>query len=157
MKLELKGNARMAVALGLVAPALFSIPSRSVVAQVSNPLLVVINPRNLAGAALNRAEVKNILLGNKTSWPNGEQIPVIFGPPGDSDRAVVLKEIAGMNEAVFTRRQLQASFAGGAPVMVTEVKSGAEVKAALRTSPLAVGFMHKSQVDDSVRVVFALE
>jgi hypothetical protein len=144
-------------AFGLIALLLLPLQCRPVAAQAGDPLLVVINPRNLAGAALNLAEVKNILLGSKATWPSGDQIALILGPPGDNDRAEVMKDIGGINESVFTRRQLQASFTGGTPVVVREVKSAPEVKAALKTSPLAVGFLHKNEVDSSVKVLFAVQ
>lgn len=126
-------------------------------AQDANTLVVVVNKSNSAASALNKTEIKKILLGDKLQWPNGGQIAVIFEPPGNADRTAVLQAFCGMSEAVFTRRQLQASFSGGTPVVIREVQSAAEVKAALKTSPLAVGFLQKKDVDDSIRVVMPVE
>jgi ABC-type phosphate transport system substrate-binding protein len=141
----------------LLALVLLCISSGRAIGQDANALVVVVNKSNAEAAGLNKAEMKKILLGDKSSWSNGSQIAVILKPPGDSDRATVLQVICQINEGVFTRRQLQASFSGGTPVVIREVRSAAETKSALKTSPFAVGFLHKNEVDDSVRVVFALE
>jgi ABC-type phosphate transport system substrate-binding protein len=152
---RMRGNALPV--LVLLAAMLVPVPLRRAGAQTGDSLVVVINPRNLAAATLSKGELKAILLGDKTNWANGAQIPVILGPPGDGDRAAVLKKVSNLDESVFQRRQLQASFSGGTPVMVREVRSAEEVKAALRTSPLAVGFLHKKDVDGTVKAVFEVE
>jgi ABC-type phosphate transport system substrate-binding protein len=141
----------------LATPILWCVSSGPLGAQSADALMVVVSPRNLAGGTLNKADFKKILMGDTTSWPNGSQIPVIMGPPGDADRTAVLKKVCNMDESLFTRRQMQASFSGGTPVVVREVRSAAEVKAALRGTPLGIGFLHKRDVDDSVKVVFAVE
>jgi hypothetical protein len=147
----------MAVLATMLLVAAWCISPARAVAQAGDELLVVVSPRNMAAAGLNKAEVKKILMGDTITWPNGSQIPVIMGPPGDPDRVAALKKICNMDESLFTRRQMQASFSGGSPVVVREVRSAAEVKAALRGTPLGIAFLHKRDVDDSVKVVFAVE
>jgi len=141
----------------LATPILWCVSSGPLGAQSSDALMVVVSPRNMAAVGLNKADVKKILMGDTITWSNGSQIPIIMGPPGDADRTALLKKICNMDESLFTRRQMQASFSGGTPVVVREVRSAAEVKAALRGTPLGIGFLHKRDVDDSVKVVFAVE
>ncbi len=154
---RLKMRGKCLPMLALLVPVLVCVPGRHAGAQAGDPLMVVVNPRNMVGTVLKKADLKSILLGDKTTWSNGSQIPVILGPPGDGDRNVVLKKVGNIDEGIFTRRQMQASFSGGVPVMVREVRSASEVKAALKSSPLAVGFLHKRDVDDSVKAVFEVE
>jgi ABC-type phosphate transport system substrate-binding protein len=153
----ISGNQRWLYIEALFALALLCIVSGRAIGQAANALVVVVNKSNAEASALNKAEMKKILLGDKSSWSNGSQIAVILKPPGDSDRTAVLQAICQMNEGVFTRRQLQASFSGGTPVVIREVRSAIETKSALKSSPWAVGFLHKSEVDDSVKALFALE
>ena len=131
--------------------------SSPLAAQASDPLMVVVSLKNTPGESLNKASVKKILLGDITNWPDGSQIPVIMGPPGDSDRAAALKALCSLNESLFTRRQLQASFSGGTPVVIREVQSPAEMKSALRSNPMGIGFLHKRDIDGTVKALFAVE
>jgi len=141
----------------LFTQILLSSLSTPLAAQSPDPLMVVVSPRNTIGESLNKGSMKKVLMGDTTTWPDGSQIPVIMGPPGDIDRAAVLKALCNMNESLFTRRQLQASFTGGVPVVVREVQSAAEVKAALRSNPMGIAFLHKKDIDATVKVVFVVE
>jgi hypothetical protein len=154
--MKLEARRRLPGAAVLVAFLLFALAERTN-GQDAETLLVVVNKYNSAAAELNKAAMKKILLGDKAQWQNGAQIAVIFRPPGDADRAAVLHTFCNIDEGVFTRRQMQASFSGGAPVVVREVQSPMEVKSALKSSPWAVGFLHKKDLDDSVKVVMPVE
>ena len=82
---------------------------------------------------------------------------VVLTPAGSSDRAAVLKKVCGMSESAFTRYQMQAAFTGQTATAVHEAASVAAIKSAVKANPGAVGFLHKSQVDESVQSVLVLE
>jgi ABC-type phosphate transport system substrate-binding protein len=127
------------------------------VAQEGNPLMVIVSKANAGVSSLNRTDLKKILLGDKTAWPNGSKIAVILNSPGSPDRLLVLRTFCGMSESEFTRHQMQVGFAGGTPAVIKDVETAAQLKAALRITPGAIGFAHEKDVDDSMKVVLAVD
>jgi len=68
----------------------------------------------------------------------------------------VLKKVCGMTESVYTRTQMQASFTGKTAATIRQVPITPAVKFAVKASPGAFGFIHKSSVDDSVKIVLTV-
>jgi len=163
LRLDLKRVGRQRIerafawVLLLLLPAAAGVLSPPLAGQAADPLMVVVNPRNAAAVSMSKSELKKILLGDQTNWPNGSAIVLVLPAAGNPDRTRVLHVYCDMDEKVFTRRQLQASFTGGTPVAIKEAGSAAEVKGAVRANSTAVGFLHKHDVDESVKAVFAVE
>jgi ABC-type phosphate transport system substrate-binding protein len=129
---------------------------RLALSQSPNEIVVVVNKANKSADGLNRFIAKRVLLGGMRNWVNGNKITVVLPPAGNPDRAAVLKSLAGMNESEFTRFQLQASFTGGSPTDIHEA-SAAAAAAYIRANAGSIGFLRRSEVNDSVKVILVLD
>ena len=130
---------------------------RSAHAQDSDALVMVVNKANAAAAGMTLGEARKLVLGEISGWRNGTKVVVVLTPAGSNDRVAVLKKVCGMSEAAFTRYQMQAAFTGQTAAAVHEAASVAAVKSVVKANPGAVGFLHKSQIDESVQSVLVLE
>jgi hypothetical protein len=128
-----------------------------VVAQNVNLLVMVANKGNASVFKMNKSDAKKLLLGQITSWPNGGRVVVVLGNVGSVDRAAVLQKICGMNEAEYTRHNLQATFMGDTVASVIQADSPAAVRGLVKSNPGAVGFLRQSEVDDNVKAVWPVE
>jgi ABC-type phosphate transport system substrate-binding protein len=150
-------NAASVLALAIwLAPwsATADLPLR---AQTADVLVMVANKSNTAASKMNKSEVKKLILGETTTWPGGEKVKVVMGGVGSVDRTAVLQRVCGMSEAEYTRHNLQASFMGETAAPVYQAASAAAVKNFVRANPGAVGFLHESEVDNSVKAVWSVQ
>jgi ABC-type phosphate transport system substrate-binding protein len=145
------------LALTLGCGIWFSSQIRPVQAQGADALVVVVNKGNPAATGMSLADVKKMVLGEVGTWHNGSKVVVVLKPAGNSDRVAVLKKVCGMSEAIYTRYEMQASFTGQTSAVVNVASSDAAVKATVKANPGALGFLLKSQVDDSVKAVLTLD
>jgi ABC-type phosphate transport system substrate-binding protein len=127
-----------------------------VVAQKIDPLLMVANKGNASVSNLNRSDAKRLLLGETTSWPNGQKVVVVLGTVGSANRTAVLQKVCGMSEAEYTRHNLQATFMGDTVASVVEAPSAAAVRSYVKANPGAVGFLRESEVDENVKAVWSV-
>jgi ABC-type phosphate transport system substrate-binding protein len=128
-----------------------------VAAQKVDSLVMVANKSNTAASKMNKSDAKKLLLGQTSSWPGGGRVTVVLRNVGSADRAAVLQKVCGMNEAEYTRHNLQATFMGETVASVIQVDSAAAVRSFLRANPGAVGFLRQSEMDDNVKAVWSLE
>lgn len=128
-----------------------------VAAQRVDPLVMVANKSNAAVSKMNKSDAKKLLLGQITSWPNGGRVVVVLGNVGSVDRTAVLQKICGMNEAEYTRHNLQATFMGETVASVIQADSAAAVRSFVRVNPGAVGFLRQSDLDDNVKAVWSVD
>jgi ABC-type phosphate transport system substrate-binding protein len=128
-----------------------------VVAQRVDLLVMVANKSNASVFKMNKSDAKKLLLGQITSWPNGGRVVVVLGNVGSVDRSAVLQKICGMNEAEYTRHNLQATFMGDTVASVIQADSAAAVRGLVKSNPGAVGFLHQSEVDDNVKAVWPVD
>jgi ABC-type phosphate transport system substrate-binding protein len=125
-------------------------------AQESEPLVMVVNKGNSGASGMNLGEARKLVLGDTSGWKNGAKVLVVLSPAGSAERATVLKKVCGMSEAAYTRYEMQAAFTGQTAATVHEAPSDAAIKSLVKSNPGAVGFVHKSQVDESVQAVLEL-
>jgi ABC-type phosphate transport system substrate-binding protein len=124
-------------------------------AQTADSLVMVVNPANVSGD-ISFGDARKLLVGETGSWHNGAKVTIVLQPAGSPDRALILKKVCGMNEASYTRLQLQASFTGQTAATIHEAASDAAVKSFVKANPGAVGFLPKAEVDASVKSVLSL-
>jgi ABC-type phosphate transport system substrate-binding protein len=132
-------------------------PDRRAWAQGADLLVMVVNKSNTAVPEMTKSDAKKLLLGEKTTWPNGGRVLVVLKPAGSADRAAVLEKICGMSEAEYTRYNLQAEFMGGTAAWVHQAASAVAVRSFVEANPGAVGFLRKSEVDDNLKAVWSLK
>jgi ABC-type phosphate transport system substrate-binding protein len=145
----------LALIVGLAGLSLDA--NRQGLAQKADPLVMVVNKSNTAASDMTKIIARKLMLGETTSWPNGGKVVVVLRPVGNSDRATVLGKLCGMSEAEFTRHNLQAMFVGETVASVQQGATAAAVRSFVKGNPGAVGFVHMSEVDDNVKVVWTLE
>jgi len=130
------------------------VPAR---AQAADVLVMVANNSNSAAAGMSLGEARKLLLGETSDWRTGAKVVVVLKPAGSPDRAAVLKKVCGMTETTYTRYELQASFTGQTIATVNVATTDAAVKATVKANAGAIGFLHKSDVDASVKPVLTLD
>jgi ABC-type phosphate transport system substrate-binding protein len=126
-------------------------------AQNADPLVMVANKSNDAVSGMSKIIAKKLLLGETTTWPNGVKVVVVLRPVGSGDRVTILAKVCGMSEAEYTRHNLQAMFMGETVSSVHQESSEAAVRSFVKANRGAVGFAHKSEVDDNLKVVWTLQ
>jgi len=125
--------------------------------QATDVLIMVVNNANTAASNMSIREARKLLLGETSDWRTGAKVVVVLKPVGSPDRATVLKKICGMTETIYTRYEMQASFTGQTVATVNIASSDAAVKATVKANVGAIGFLHKSEIDASVKSVLMLE
>ena len=128
-----------------------------VAAQKVDPLVMVANKANTATSKMSKSDVKKLLLGQTANWPNGRKVTVVLANVGSADRTAILQRVCGMNEAEYTRHNLQATFMGETAASVIQADSPGAVRSLVKGNPGAVGFLHQNEVDDTVRAVWSVE
>jgi len=130
---------------------------RPAIGQAADPFVMVANKNNSAVSAMSKATARKLLLGEVATWPNGGNVIVVLKAVGSIERAAVLSKVCGMSEAEFTRHNLQAMFMNQPVAAVQQVASASAVKSFVKANPGAVGFLHKSETDENVKVIWTLE
>jgi phosphate transport system substrate-binding protein len=151
------------VVVALIALALLSIgtPSRAAADDVA----VIVNKSNPVDN-LTMDQLRKIVLGQQTTWPDEGKIAVLMTTPGQPERDATLRIVCGMSETSFRLHFTHASFAKGvagfhgpkwSPPAVAEpptvVGSGVQLRQSVAGAVHAVGFIKASQLDDSVKVI----
>ncbi|PLX81939.1 MAG: ABC transporter substrate-binding protein [Desulfuromonas sp.] len=112
---------------------------------------VVINHRENPVSTLSAQEAKNIFLGKKSTWPEGEAITVFLqgqtAVNGSFTRGVVKKT----PEQFFTYwRKALFSGTGIPPKCLAEDRA---MKKSVASTPGAIGYISPEALDDTVKVV----
>jgi phosphate transport system substrate-binding protein len=136
--------------LVLIATALLGVGAAS--QPAADDVAVIVNKSNPA-AGLAMIELRKIVLGQETKWPDGKQIVVLMTRPGQPERDSTLKIVCGMTETDFTLHFMHASFNGGTADPPKAVGSGVQVRQSVAGSPSAIGFIKASDADGSVKVI----
>lgn len=122
-----------AITLALAAPAMAEV-------------VVVVNPGN--ADALGKDQIANVFLGKSTALTPIDQTD------GSPIRAEFYKKVADKDAAQAKALWSKLVFTGKA-TPPKEVGSSADVKKAIAANPKAIGYIEKSAVDASVKVVFS--
>jgi ABC-type phosphate transport system substrate-binding protein len=147
----MKTNLRWALIFTLLAAFAVAWPWQARV-TAGDEVDVIVNKANDTGD-LSAADAKKIFMGDKSVWGSGKRVSILMLAPGQSERAVILKEIYKMSEADYGKYFLQAAFAGRVTAPPKDVGSAAQMKQLVAANPGAIGYLKKSDVDDSVKVV----
>jgi len=112
-------------------------------------VVVVVNPK-AAESALGKEQVAQFFLGKSTAMTPIDQ------PDGSPLRAEFYKKVADKDAAQTKALWSKLVFTGKA-TMPREVADSAAVKAAVAANPKAIGYIDKSAVDASVKVVYTAQ
>jgi hypothetical protein len=116
------------------------------------PLVFVVNRQNPA-ESLSVSDVRLMLMGERSHWPNGVRVTIVMREPNQPERDAVLRLVCRLDERDYTRTVLRAVFTG-------DLRSGPKllgtVAGVLRfvfNVPGAIGYVRASEVDDTVKIV----
>jgi len=102
-------------------------------------------------SVLSKSDLKQIYLGKKGSWTNGESI-VLYSLQDPDVTETFTSEIMSKSAQQFSLYWKKALFTGtGRPPL--EMNSTAEMKRFIAADPRGIGYIPKSEVDGSVKVV----
>jgi ABC-type phosphate transport system substrate-binding protein len=126
---------------------LIGIPAAS--AQIS-----VIVPKS-ASVKITKAEIKEIFIGAKLKWPNGNKIQVSDQPDTAIGKMFYEKVIGKSANQVRTQwAKLSLSGQATAPLKYPSDKA---VKKAVTSSPHTIGYIASSALDDSVQEILRID
>lgn len=122
----------------------------------ANAEIVVVVAAKSGMGALSREEVTNIYLGRHRKLPSGQVAQPIDLPGSDTVRARFYRQLVNKSVAEINAYWARLLFSGKTnPPEVSA--SPRDVLAAVATKPGAVGYLERSQIDERVHIVFALE
>jgi ABC-type phosphate transport system substrate-binding protein len=103
--------------------------------------------------ALSMSQVADIFFGKATRFPNGVQAFPVDQAEGSAVRDEFYTKVVGKTAAQIKAYWSKIIFTGrGQPP--PSVSSDIEMKKRISDNPAAIGYIDRSSVDDSVRVVF---
>lgn len=122
---------------------------------LADDILVVVG-ENSTLPALDKNQVRNLFLGKVSSLPDGSTAIPVDQPESSAIRDEFYVKVTNYSAAEAKARWAQLSFTGrGEPPRVSNGSS--DVKKILNSTPGAIGYIEKSELDSSVKVVFIVE
>jgi ABC-type phosphate transport system substrate-binding protein len=103
--------------------------------------------------ALNKSQLADIFLGKTNRFPDGTQAAPIDQAEGSAARNEFYDKIVGKTAAQIKAYWSKIIFTGRGQPPPT-VSSSLEMKKRISENPAAIGYLDRSMVDDSLRVVF---
>jgi ABC-type phosphate transport system substrate-binding protein len=135
--------------IGLVAIAI-ALGMSSAVAEAD--VVAVVSAKSPI-AALDKSQVADIFLGKASRFPNGLQAVPIDQAEGSAVRDEFYGKVVGKTAAQIKAYWSKIIFTGrGQPP--PSVSNSIEMKKRISENPAAIGYIDRSMVDDSVKVVF---
>jgi len=131
-----------------LALAFFAVAAQAQVA-------VVVNPKS-AAASMTADQVAGIFLGKTATLPSGATAAPADQAEGSAVREQFYSKVAGKQAAQVKAAWSRLVFSGkGTPPK--ELGSSADVKKFVAANPDAIGYIEKSAVDGSVKVVLTVD
>lgn len=121
-------------------------------ASLGEPLAIVVNPSN-SSDNLSFSDLHSIFVGSRNYWSNGRRITIVMREPGDPERTAILREVCDMNEAQFKLHFLRGLYSGDILVSPKTLATPSGVKEFISYVPGAIGYLRKSEVDDTVKIL----
>jgi len=141
-----------ALASGATARSMPRQRAGSVVATPHTSVAVIVNKANPVNQ-LSVSDLRRMLLGDVTRWPDGRKITIALREPGQPERDALLRLICRMSEQDFTRYTLHVAYRGEAQGTVKQLDTPSGVRRFVFNVPGAIGFVRADELDDSVKVL----
>ena len=107
-------------------------------------------------SSLNAEQVSALYLGKTDKLPSGDTALPLDQAAGSTVRGSFYEKVTGKSEAQVKSAWSRLVFSGkGTPPK--EVASSADVKKLVSTNPNTIGYIEKSAVDSSVKVIFSVD
>lgn len=118
--------------------------------------LVVVTSANSPIAGLTRNQVRNIFLGRTATLPDGQTATPIDQPETSPLRNTFYLEVTNRTASEAKAYWARLAFTGrGMPPL--EAENSDDVKKKLNSIPGAIGYINKSELDDSVKVLLVVQ
>jgi ABC-type phosphate transport system substrate-binding protein len=119
---------------------------------VNADVVAVVSAKNLI-ATLDKSQLADIFLGKTNRFPNGVQAVPIDQAEGSAVRDEFYGKVVGKTASQIKAYWSKIIFTGrGQPP--PSVSNDIEMKKRISENPIAIGYIDRSLVDNSVRVVF---
>ncbi len=125
--------------------------SQAASAQVA----VIVNPKSPV-AAMTQEQAAAIFLGKSATLPSGATAVPADLPEGSATHELFYSKAAGKTSAQVKATWARLTFSGKA-TPPKELGSAADVKKHVAANPDAIGYIEKSAVDGSVKVVLTVD
>lgn len=143
--MNIKHTLQALAALGLLTMA------QAASAQVA----VIVNPKSPL-ASMTQEQVAAIFLGKSSTLPSGQTAVPADLPESDKAREIFYSKAAGKSPSQVKATWARLTFSGKA-TPPKEVPTAADVKKHVAANPDAIGYIEKSAVDSTVKVVLTVE
>ncbi|HWW84409.1 MAG TPA: substrate-binding domain-containing protein [Vicinamibacterales bacterium] len=115
-------------------------------------LVIIVNKDNPV-AELSVFDLRRMLLGETTRWPDGRKVTIAMREPGQPERDALLRVMCRMTESDFTRYLLHAAFRGDPQGTLKQLDTPNGVRRFVFNVPGAIGYVRGDEMDDSVKVL----
>jgi len=126
----------------------------SFMAHFANADVVVIVSSKTPVSSLTKDQASDIFLGKVATFPDGSQAVTIEQPDGTAIHDEFHSKVTGKNSAQLKSHWSRVVFTGKGS-QPKEVPTSADVKKLVGANPNMIGYVEKSLVDSSVKVVFS--
>lgn len=118
-------------------------------------VLVVVSAKS-ALTTLDKNQVRDVFLGKVTSLPDGRSAALIDQPESSPLREEFYSKVTNKSAAQAKAYWAKLSFTGRGVPPHESADSG-DIKKMINSTPGAIGYIEKSALDDSVKVIFKVE
>src|ERR1700735_5197083 len=74
--------------------------------------LAVVANKSIALESISASDLRLMILGEKAKWPDGKNVVAVQTAPESAEKALQLKTVFKMSDAVLKRYYMQAAFTG---------------------------------------------
>lgn len=121
----------------------------------SAQVAVIVNPKSPL-ASMTQEQVAAIFMGKSSTLPSGQTAVPADLPESDKAREIFYSKAAGKSPSQVKATWARLTFSGKA-TPPKEVPTAADVKKHVAANPDAIGYIEKSAVDSTVKVVLTVE
>jgi hypothetical protein len=123
------------------------------ICSAAEPELAVIVNKTTATEGISSGDLRLMILGEKSKWPDGKRVTAVQTTPESPERALLMKAVCKMTDAVLKRYYMHAAFTGTEIAPPKEVASSEALKQLVARTPGAIGCILASDVDETVKVL----
>lgn len=125
-------------------------------AGAANADLAIIAHPDYNGGELNEEMVREIFLGERTSFPSGHKVMIVNHASGSIDRKYFFEYVLKMSESRH-RRYWSRKVSVGKHGLPKELNSHKAVLDWVAKTPLGIAYINKELVDDTVKVLLIVK
>jgi len=115
-------------------------------------LVIVVNRKNPV-PSVSMADLRKMLLGERSHWPDGDRVTVVMRQPKEPERDAVIRLVCKLNDLDYTRMVLRSVFTGELRSAPKLLDTSAGVVRFVYNVPGAIGYIRATELDDSVKIV----